>query len=222
MITLAGTAAPEGMCRLVAGSFAMGCEDFYPEEQPVRHVEVGGFWIDTHPVTVADFRRFVKATGYVTVAERPLDAAEYPDADPAALVPGIAGVPAAAWPGRPARLPQLVGLCTRRDVAAARGALQRDLYARATSRHAGRLRGRGGVCRLGGQGTSDRARVGIRGARRAGRRRLRVGRRIRPGGADDGQYMAGRVPVAEPHAATATPAPRRSARSRRTATACTT
>jgi formylglycine-generating enzyme required for sulfatase activity len=76
------------MVRLAGGSFLMGSEDFYPEEGPVRQVEVEGFWIDERPVTVADFRRFVKATGYVTVAERPLDEADYPDADPEALVPG--------------------------------------------------------------------------------------------------------------------------------------
>src|SRR3954469_638754 len=78
----------EGMRRLAGGSFLMGSEDFYPEEGPIRRVEVEAFWIDTHPVTVAQFRRFVKATGYVTVAERPLDRREYPDADAAALVPG--------------------------------------------------------------------------------------------------------------------------------------
>jgi formylglycine-generating enzyme required for sulfatase activity len=44
--------------------------------------------MDEHPVTVAEFRRFVKATGHVTVAEQPLDAADYSDADPALLVPG--------------------------------------------------------------------------------------------------------------------------------------
>ena len=70
------------------GSFAMGSDEFYPEERPVRRVQVDGFWIDPHPVTVAEFRRFVKATGYVTVAERPPSAADYPDADPALLVPG--------------------------------------------------------------------------------------------------------------------------------------
>jgi sulfatase modifying factor 1 len=70
------------------GSFLMGSEDFYPEERPVRRVEVDGFWMDAHPVTVAEFRRFVKDTGYVSVAERPPDAADYPDADPALLVPG--------------------------------------------------------------------------------------------------------------------------------------
>ena len=48
----------------------MGSNDFYPEERPAHRVAVDGFWIDEHPVTVAEFRRFVKATGYVTWAER--------------------------------------------------------------------------------------------------------------------------------------------------------
>ena len=70
------------------GTFLMGSEDFYPEERPVRPVTVAGFWIDEHPVTVAAFRRFVKATGHVTVAEHAPDPADYPDADPELLVPG--------------------------------------------------------------------------------------------------------------------------------------
>ena len=70
------------------GTFAMGSEDFYPEERPVHRVSLDGFWIDERPVTAADYRRFVRATDYVTVAERPLDPAEYPDADPELLVPG--------------------------------------------------------------------------------------------------------------------------------------
>jgi formylglycine-generating enzyme required for sulfatase activity len=78
----------EGMAWIPGGAFLMGSEDFYPEEGPVRRVEVEGFWMDERPVTVAQFRRFVKETGYVTVAERPLDPAAYPDADPDALVPG--------------------------------------------------------------------------------------------------------------------------------------
>ena len=51
----------------------MGSEDFYPEERPVREANVEGFWIDVRPVTVAAFRRFVKAAGYVTLAERTPD-----------------------------------------------------------------------------------------------------------------------------------------------------
>jgi len=70
------------------GQFRMGSQDFYPEEAPVRLVEVDGFWMDEHPVTNAQFRRFVKAAGHVTLAERPPDAADYPDADPDLLVPG--------------------------------------------------------------------------------------------------------------------------------------
>jgi formylglycine-generating enzyme len=70
------------------GGFAMGSEHFYPEEGPVHGVELDGFWVDEHPVTVAEFRRFVKATGYVTCAERRPDPEFYPDADPALLVPG--------------------------------------------------------------------------------------------------------------------------------------
>jgi sulfatase modifying factor 1 len=81
-------AMSETMVEVPAGTFAMGSADFYPEERPVHDVEVGAFRIEAHPVTVREFRRFVKATGYVTVAERPLDAAQYPDADPSMLVPG--------------------------------------------------------------------------------------------------------------------------------------
>jgi formylglycine-generating enzyme required for sulfatase activity len=78
----------EGMAQIPAGEFLMGSEDFYPEEAPRRTVAVDGFWIDRDAVTVREFRRFVRDTGYVTVAERPLHPADYPDADPALLVPG--------------------------------------------------------------------------------------------------------------------------------------
>jgi formylglycine-generating enzyme len=84
----AGAPPGEDMALVPAGPFLMGSADFYPEERPVHRVEVDAFWIDRRPVTVAQFRRFVKATGYVTLAERAPDAADYPDADPALLVPG--------------------------------------------------------------------------------------------------------------------------------------
>jgi formylglycine-generating enzyme len=76
------------MVELPGGTFRMGSEDFYPEERPVRDVSVERFWIDLHPVTVAEFRRFVKDTGHVTWAEQRPDPADYPDADPELLVPG--------------------------------------------------------------------------------------------------------------------------------------
>jgi formylglycine-generating enzyme required for sulfatase activity len=92
-LTSEGSRAPakppaKGMRWIPTGEFAMGSDDFYPEESPVTQVALDGFWIDERPVTVAEFRRFVRATGHVTVAERPLDPAQYPGADPDLLLPG--------------------------------------------------------------------------------------------------------------------------------------
>lgn len=81
-------AAPEGMAWVPEGAFLMGSDRFYPEERPAHRVSVDGFWMDEHPVTVAEFGRFVAATGYVTLAEQAPDPADYPGADPALLVPG--------------------------------------------------------------------------------------------------------------------------------------
>ena len=76
------------MVLVVGGTLIQGSEDFYPEEQPICEVPVGDLWIDVHPVTNAEFRRFIKDTGHVTVAEQPPDRADFPDADPKDLVPG--------------------------------------------------------------------------------------------------------------------------------------
>jgi formylglycine-generating enzyme len=78
----------ENMIELSGGTFRMGSDRFYPEERPVRDVSVTSFAIDRHPVTVAEFRRFVKATGHVTWAERAPVAEDYPEAEPELLVPG--------------------------------------------------------------------------------------------------------------------------------------
>jgi sulfatase modifying factor 1 len=83
-----GTPPSPGMAWIPGGEFLMGSEDFYPEERPVHQVSVDGFWMDELPVTAAQFRRFVRESNYVTVAERPLDPEQYPDADPDLLVPG--------------------------------------------------------------------------------------------------------------------------------------
>ena len=72
--------AREGMRWIPGGEFLMGSEEFYPEERPVHRVAVDGFWMDEHPVTVAQFRAFVEATGHVTVAEVAPDPADYPPA----------------------------------------------------------------------------------------------------------------------------------------------
>ena len=73
---------------LPGGSFRMGSTSFYPEEAPIHTVTVGSFAVERHPVTNAQFAEFVAATGYVTVAEQPIDPALYPGADPDDLCPG--------------------------------------------------------------------------------------------------------------------------------------
>jgi len=81
-------ALPEDMARIPAGTFRMGSDADYPEERPARDVAVDEFWIDRLEVTNRRFAAFVSATGYVTVAERPLDPADFPGAPPENLVPG--------------------------------------------------------------------------------------------------------------------------------------
>ena len=66
----------------------MGSEDFYPEERPVHEVSVDGFWMDCCEVTNEQFARFVDETSYPTLAERPLNPADFPGAPPENLVPG--------------------------------------------------------------------------------------------------------------------------------------
>jgi formylglycine-generating enzyme len=83
-----GKARPRDMVWIPGGEFLIGSEEFYPEERPVRRATVDGFWMDEHPVSVAEFRRFVKDTGHVTWAEQAPNAADYPEADPELLVPG--------------------------------------------------------------------------------------------------------------------------------------
>jgi formylglycine-generating enzyme len=66
----------------------LGSDGHYPEEGPARAVTVDGFWIQTRPVTNAEFAEFVAATSYLTVAERALNPTDYPDAPVENLQPG--------------------------------------------------------------------------------------------------------------------------------------
>src|SRR5262249_32723899 len=79
--------AMDGMVRIPGATFLMGSDGHYPEEAPAHQVTVGGFWMDAGPVTNREFGRFVRKTGYVTVAERAPDPAQYPGARPELLVP---------------------------------------------------------------------------------------------------------------------------------------
>lgn len=76
------------MVRITGGTFMMGSTDFYPEEGPVHERTVGSFDLDRHPVTNEEFAAFVEATGYVTVAERPLDPNQFPELPQEELSPG--------------------------------------------------------------------------------------------------------------------------------------
>jgi formylglycine-generating enzyme len=82
---------PKGMAWISGGTFWMGCENCgMPDALPVHLVEVDGFWMDRTPVTNAEFAEFVKATGYVTVAERQPDPKDFPGVPRDKLVPGSA------------------------------------------------------------------------------------------------------------------------------------
>lgn len=70
------------------GTFAMGSDRFYPDEGPVHAETVGTVAVEQHPVTNAQFARFVVETGHVTIAERPLDPVLYPGVAAEDLLPG--------------------------------------------------------------------------------------------------------------------------------------
>jgi formylglycine-generating enzyme len=76
-----------GMVWIPGGTLAMG-DTVYPEEQPVRSVQLAGYWMDRTEVSNAQFADFVQATGYVTVAERALDPGQHPGLPPDMLMPG--------------------------------------------------------------------------------------------------------------------------------------
>src|SRR5579863_2185678 len=80
----------KNMMWIPGGTFLMGSDRHYPEEAPAHYVTIDGFWMDIYAVTNQQFQHFVEATGYVTVAERPLNPADYPGALPELLVPGSA------------------------------------------------------------------------------------------------------------------------------------
>jgi sulfatase modifying factor 1 len=85
---LAGRAPPqECMVWITGGTFVMGSDRHYPEEAPAHNVAVDGFWMDRTTVTNREFQRFVEATRYLTLAERPVDPADYPGAKPEQLAP---------------------------------------------------------------------------------------------------------------------------------------
>ena len=81
--------APDGMVWIPGGEFWMGSDfPMFRDARPVHLVRVDGFFMDKTEVTNEQFERFVKATGYVTVAERVPTPEEFPGAPPENLVAG--------------------------------------------------------------------------------------------------------------------------------------
>ena len=167
--------ATDGLAWIPAQTYTMGSDRHYPEEAPAHRVSVDGFWIETHQVTNAQFEAFVDATGYVTVAERPLDPADFPGAPEENLQPGsmvftrTAGpvnlrhinlwwtwTPGASW-----RHPE----GSRSSISGRRGPSGRPY----------RLRGCRGVRELGRPEPADRGRVGGGGPWRAGSDSVHLG-----------------------------------------------
>src|SRR5438876_3154764 len=79
--------AMEDLVWIPGGTFLMGSDKHYPEEAPAHQVAVGGFWMDKYTVTNREFARFVEAAGYVTLAEKPANPADYPGAKLELLAP---------------------------------------------------------------------------------------------------------------------------------------
>lgn len=90
--------APAGMVWIPGGEFSMGAQDppdigkvamkATVDSRPIHRVYVDGFWMDQTDVTNAQFEKFVRATGYVTIAERKPRAEDFPGAPPENLVAG--------------------------------------------------------------------------------------------------------------------------------------
>jgi sulfatase modifying factor 1 len=89
---------PEGMVWIPGGEFSMGAQDepgagevgmrATDDSRPIHRVRVNGFWMDTTVVTNDEFARFVRETGYVTVAERTPTPEQFPGAPRENLVAG--------------------------------------------------------------------------------------------------------------------------------------
>jgi sulfatase modifying factor 1 len=80
-------AAPEGMIWIPAGKFRMG-SDHSRDCKPVHTVTLDGFWMDKTTVTNAQFAKFIRETGYQTIAERKPNAKDFPGVPEDKLVPG--------------------------------------------------------------------------------------------------------------------------------------
>ncbi|MDZ4850638.1 MAG: SUMF1/EgtB/PvdO family nonheme iron enzyme [Pirellulaceae bacterium] len=89
---------PPGMIWIPGGEFSMGCDEIgetlcgmpglTADALPIHRVQVSGFWMDKTEVTNEQFKAFVDATGYVTIAEQKPSKEEFPGVPEDKLVKG--------------------------------------------------------------------------------------------------------------------------------------
>ena len=165
------------MVWIPGGTFLMGSDEFYEEERPVREATVGPFWIDQTPVTVAAFRRFVKTTAYVTVAEDAPDPDMYPDAELLGFLSPDLSCSTAP------KAPSISQMCATGGLYVP-GAQWRHPEGPGSTLH-GRerhpvtqvdARGRRRLCRVGRQGAPHRSGMGVRRSRRSRSSAIHMGR----------------------------------------------
>ena len=156
----AASAAKQGWATMVpvpGGTFAMGSEDFYPEERPVRQVTVSGFLMDERQVTAARVPALRSRDRLRHGGRAPARPGRLPGRRSGAARARLARVPKDGRPGAARRRPELVGVRSRRLLEATGRPGQLDQRPRPAPGRPGRLRGRRGLRGV-GRGRSFRPR----------------------------------------------------------------
>ncbi len=163
------------LVRIPSQTTAVGSDDHYPEERPAQARQRRRVLDPGPPGEQRQFTEFVDATGYVTVAERPLNPADYPDAPAENLQPGSMVFTRTQGP---VDLRHLNLWWTWTPGASWRHPVGAALVDRETRRPSGgsrRLRGRRVLCAVGGALSADRGGMGNGGPRRPRGRDVHVG-----------------------------------------------
>ncbi len=193
--------APEGMVWIPGGEFSMGCltpseghcttatMNSVKDSQPIHRVYVDGFWMDKTDVTNDEFDKFVRATGYKTIAEIAPTKEQFPTAPPENLVAGSTVFTPTKEP-----VPLNDHFQWWRYVHGAnwRHPTGPDSDIKGQGKISGganRLRRRGGLREVGRQAAADGSGMGIRRARRTLRQNVCVGRRVEARRQMDGEHL---------------------------------